>query len=356
MKSRDIKRKLGIGRKNLFYDIKTIIGHRLRRINIGAISLHKTNRALPMNKTRESHTTAMHHRYRRKKTNLLSITSIVPTAKVLFFRLCVAAVIFLICMTAWRIVRPSTRVRVSSDTVAAFRVPHRAIGMLAQYSQEYDIPFAKLFAIFNAENEFFPEKTAAYDLSQLHTMYISNFDRLSRQYNRRSLAPYVEMYHNLFADIETFPIPSGWYEHDASVMFGNSWGVEHNFQGNRTHRGVALIDRENIRGRVPIVSMSSGTVTNAGWDNHLGYFVGITSRNGTYFLYAHLENITAGLTAGQNVHAGQSIGQMGNTGGGRNSRSFPVHLHLAISPDVSFTRGDFWINPYPLLRYLEAGR
>jgi len=274
--------------------------------------------------------------------------------KDLFFRICVFALIIIVITVAWRVIRPGTNVRVSPDTVAAFRVPHRAIGMLRIHARENDIPFPELFAIFNAENDFFPQKSATYDLSLIEKLYVADFNRLLRRYNSRSLAPYVDMFRNLFDEIEAFPIPTGWYEHDTSVMFGNSWGVEHNFQGNRMHMGTAIIDRENIRGRVPIVSMTSGQVTEAGYCRQLGYFVGVTTRNGTYFLYAHLYSIAGGLAAGQTILAGQAIGQMGNSGGGRNARSFPVHLHLAISPDVSFTRGQFWINPYPLLRYLES--
>jgi len=269
------------------------------------------------------------------------------------FRLCVFAAIILVAFGSWRLTRPGIRVRVDADTVAAFRVPHRAIRMLRDYAEREGINFAELFAIFNAENDFFPEKSAVYDLSVLERLYVSDFQRLLRRYNTRSLEPYVTMFNNLFTEIETFPIPSGWYEHDASVMFGNSWGVEHNFQGNPMHMGTAIVDRENIRGRVPVVSMTRGRVQSVGWDNNLGYFVGITTENGTFFLYAHLDSLATGLATGQNITAGQPLGQMGNSGGGRGGRSFPVHLHLAIAPDVSFTRGQFWINPYPLLRYIE---
>jgi len=274
----------------------------------------------------------------------------------LFLRVCVVAALLLVAAVGWRVIRPGVTLRVSADTVAAFRVPHRAIGMLRGYADSHGIPFPELFAVFNAENDFFPEKSASYDLSRLEDMYVTNFRQIFRRYSRRSIAPYAEMFENLFDEIEVFPIPTGWYEHDASVMFGNSWGVEHNFQGNRTHMGTAIIDRENIRGRVPVVSMTAGSVSDAGWCSQLGYFVGVTSRNGTYYLYAHLDSIATGLLVGQNVAAGQLLGLMGNTGGGRGSSNFQVHLHLAIAPDVRFTRGQFWINPYPLLRYIEDRR
>jgi len=320
IRSRDIKRRQGIGKRSL---------------NLPQISLPRIH--IPRNL---SHISAINLNTRYVKE--------------LFFRICVIATIILLFAIIWRIARPGVNVRVSADTVAAFRVPHRTIEPLRNYAAQHGIPFAELFTLFNAENGFFPEKSAVFDLTGLESAYVRDFNRLLRRYRTRSLTPYVEMYRNLFNEIEVFPIPGGWYEHDASVMFGNSWGVGHNLQGNRFHMGTAIVDRENIRGRVPVVSMTSGTVTDAGWCNQLGYFVGITTRNGTYYLYAHLDSIAAGLAAGQNILAGQHLGQMGNTGGGRGNPNFAVHLHVAISPSVTFTRGDFWLNPYPLLRYLEG--
>jgi len=354
VRSRDIKRRQGIRGKNRSKLFGIMRMTKMPRIRLPKISKYKIIKALPTisipkTKIASPLSASSSYKYRQRHT-IINIRRL----KEFLFRVCVIATIIIFLAIAWRVVRPGVNVRVSPDTVAAFRVPHRAIGMLRDYANERDIPFPELFAVFNAENDFFPHKSATYDLSMIESMYVSNFSRLLRRYNSRSLAPYVEMFRNLFDEIETFPIPGGWYEHDASIMFGNSWGVEHNFQGNRMHMGTAVIDRENIRGRVPIVSMTSGTVTDAGFCNQLGYFVGITTRNGTYYLYAHLDSLATGLIAGQSVTAGQLLGQMGNSGGGRNSRSFQVHLHLAISPSVRFTRGQFWINPYPLLRYLES--
>jgi len=268
--------------------------------------------------------------------------------------ICVAAVIFLLLAAVWAVLRPGVRVRVDAETVAAFRVPTGSIGSLRGYAAQNGIRFAELFAVFNAENNFFPEKHAVYDLSELERLYVSDFNRLWRQYNSRSLAPYVAMFENLFTEIETFPVPAPWV--GGEVIFGDSWGVEHNFQGKDMHRGTAVIDRANIRGRVPVVSMTRGNVREAGFDINLGYYVKIITENGTYYLYAHLESIASGIFVGRDVLAGEPIGMMGNSGGGRrdSDRGFPVHLHVAISPEVSFARSNFWINPYPFLRYLES--
>jgi murein DD-endopeptidase MepM/ murein hydrolase activator NlpD len=274
--------------------------------------------------------------------------------KEFFFRLCVVGVIILIFAMIFGLLRQGVRVRVNAETVAALRVPHSAIGVLRVHAAKNDISFPELFAVFNAENNFFPEKQNYYDIKNLEGLYVSDFNRLVRRYNSRSLAPYVKMFENLFSEIEAFPISKDMYEHDASVMFGDSWGIAHNYQGNKTHMGTAIIDRENIRGRVPVVSMTGGRVREASWDNTLGYFVGIVTNNNTYYLYAHLDSIAQGISAGTEIFAGQHLGQMGNTGGEKHKHSFPVHLYIAIAPDVSFTRSKFWINPYPLLRYIES--
>jgi murein DD-endopeptidase MepM/ murein hydrolase activator NlpD len=340
VRSRDIKRRQGLGkwrRAKNFYIPKL----NLPRLNLPTIKLKKIAKRLPRLRLPMGPA--------KGRRGALSV-------KEMFFRLCVVATVIVMCVLAWRLLRPGITVRVHPDTVAAFRVPHQTIGLLESYAAAHNISFPTLLAVFHAENDFFPQKSATFDVSKLEATYIANFQYLLRRYNSRSLSPYIDMFYNLFSEIEAFPIPTGWYDHgqDASVLFGNSWGVTHNFQGNRTHMGAAIIDRENIRGRVPIVSMTAGQATRAGWDNQLGYFVEVTTGNGSRYLYAHLDSIAAGLATGQHIAAGQLLGHMGNSGGGRGSRSFPVHLHLAISPRVRFTRGDFWINPYPLLRYLDA--
>ena len=346
MRSHDIKRRQGlrIGRRRRKFHISLNIRQYLPRLSIPKVIGFKTLKTL----TAHVHIPFYSSKRRRKRS--------FASTKDLFFRLCVIATILALLVFAWRVLRPGVNIRVNPNTVAAFNIPHRAIGLLESYANTHSVPFPELMVLFLAENDFFPNPSATFDFGRLETTYAVNFNRLLRRYNSRSLAPYIEMFHNLFGEIEVFPIPDGWYDHghDATVMFGNSWGVAHNFQGNRTHMGTAIIDRENIRGRVPIVSMTAGQVTGAGWDNQLGYFVEITTINSSRYLYAHLDSIAPGLAEGQHIAAGQALGQMGNSGGGRGSRSFPVHLHLAISPDVRFTRGDFWINPYPLLRYLDS--
>jgi len=356
IRSREIKRRLGIGTKSrtrqrkagkshtIGLDMSMLPRFRLRLPRF----MRKKLRLGPLPKP------SIGISRKRRKSFAMRLPIAVRRLKERLFKLSVFLVIALIGFGVWQLMRPGIRVRVSPEVVAAFQVPHRAIGLLEAYAERNNIPFPKLFAVFNAENDFFPEKSAVYDLSVIEQLYVTDFYRIARRYNARSLAPYINMFENLFSELVTFPIPQGWYQQEPSIMFGDSWGIEHNFQGNRMHMGTAILDRENIRGRVPIVSMTHGHVQEAGWNNQLGYFVGIVTTNGTYYLYAHLDSLAQGLSAGQNISAGHSLGYMGNTGGGRGGRSFPVHVHIGISPQVDFARGRFWINPYPLLRYMEG--
>ena len=263
------------------------------------------------------------------------------------FNLSVIAVFALMGLIIWRFSRPSIRIDVEPETVAAFNVPYESIGILQAFAENNDISFPELFAVFNAENEFFPHQYANYDLSNLDNLSLSDFRRAMRRYNITSLIPYISMYINLFHEIEVFPVPI-----DLSIIFNNTWGVEHNLQGKPRHMGIAIIDRANTRGRIPVVSMTEGIIQQAGWDNNLGYFVRIVTENNTNYIYAHLDSLAQEVVVGQIIEAGFLLGRMGNSGGAQ--RSFPVHLHLAISPQADFTREVFWINPYPLLRHLAS--
>ncbi|MCL2048818.1 MAG: M23 family metallopeptidase [Defluviitaleaceae bacterium] len=333
LRSKEIKRRAGIKRSRSFDTMKKRAG----QVNFSERLPHI---AFPSRLALPRLTFPRLPRFTRYKFNILKIRRM----KEYFFRVCVVAVILIFLIGIVGLFSPSVRVRVDAETVAAFRVPHGAIAPLRAYAAQNNISFPELFAVFNAENNFFPQK-GNFDMS----IDMSDFNRVRKRYNSRSLAPYVRMFESLFGEIEAFPI--GEHELDNSIMFGDSWGVEQNFQGGR--RGTAIVDRENIRGRVPVVSMTRGTVKEAGWDNTLGYYALIVTENNTQYVYAHLDSLAQGLSAGQQVLAGQHLGQMGNSGGGRNAQSFPVHLYISISPDVSFARGGFWINPYPLLRYIE---
>ena len=63
-----------------------------------------------------------------------------------------------------------------------------------------------------------------------------------------------------------------------------------------------------------VVAAESGTVTFAGWYGSGGYTVMINHGNGLSTLYAHMQQGSLTVSAGQRVSRGQQIGRIGATG------------------------------------------
>ena len=240
--------------------------------------------------------------------------------------------------------------------VSAFRIPYESFRELELLSAKHGRPMAALLTLFSQEFMFFPDNGAVPCVSEIEQRYIFNFDRTKRRVSDENTALFKAMFNNLLSEMRVFPIPQD-YAPDTYV-FSDSWGAARTYGGDRIHKGTDILDKENTRGRLPIISMTDGRVFNHGWNDLGGFYVGIITKNGTYYYYAHLDSFAPGLTKDMPVKAGQLLGYMGDTGyGGVGSRGhFPVHLHVGISPIVTFTDDEFWINPYPFLRSLEEKR
>lgn len=147
------------------------------------------------------------------------------------------------------------------------------------------------------------------------------------------------------------------------ISYVDSWGGERNFLGNRKHEGCDLMSNTNIRGEIPIFSMSDGILENKGWLTLGGWRLGIRTEQGVYFYYAHLDSYAEQLEVGQQIKAGQFLGFMGDSGYGEEGTigQFDVHLHLGIYLDEQIiheatgAKGyqDISINPYWILKSLE---
>lgn len=100
----------------------------------------------------------------------------------------------------------------------------------------------------------------------------------------------------------------------------------------------------------PVRAVLAGRVEALGWTFYSGWRVGIRGDDGRYWFYAHLRSFAPGLRMGTAVHAGQRLGEVGNTGYGSDPGhvgEFTYHLHMGIQePDGT------WVDPYPLMRRL----
>ncbi|MBC7959228.1 MAG: M23 family metallopeptidase [Vallitaleaceae bacterium] len=166
--------------------------------------------------------------------------------------------------------------------------------------------------------------------------------------------PTIEsLYHKIFDDLACFPVMADGSNIENGYTYTNSFLAERTYGGNRKHMGIDLMDSNNEKGALNIVSMTDGVIENMGWLELGGYRIGIRTPTGAYFYYAHLNNYAAGLKEGSQVFAGQLLGTMGSSGYGPEGTidQFDVHLHLGIALDLDGK--EFWVNPYAILMALD---
>ncbi|MEO6653929.1 MAG: peptidoglycan-binding protein [Ilumatobacteraceae bacterium] len=134
--------------------------------------------------------------------------------------------------------------------------------------------------------------------------------------------------------LEVFPV-------QGKCFYGDSYGYPRG--GGRVHLGVDIIAPE---GKL-LYAVASGTITKVYADypgSIAGNGVRLSMDDGTYFFYAHMVGVAAGIELGTKVKAGQVIGAVGNTG-----NSGTNHLHLEVHP-----QGGGAVNPYPLVKAIDA--
>jgi murein DD-endopeptidase MepM/ murein hydrolase activator NlpD len=93
-------------------------------------------------------------------------------------------------------------------------------------------------------------------------------------------------------------------------------------------RGPAMHSGLDFRASTgdPVKVTAAGTVTQAGWNGGYGKLVEVDHGNGLATRYGHLSDI--GVSVGQSVRSGQTIGRVGSTG-----RSTGPHLHYETRID-----------------------
>ena len=146
-------------------------------------------------------------------------------------------------------------------------------------------------------------------------------------------------------EMQYFPIPLAYQQ---NINFSDTYGAS---RENGGHEGCDILDNNNSPGTIPVISATDGTITNAGWLYLGGYRIGITSKENIYYYYAHLDSYARGIEVGKEIHAGELIGFMGDTGEGEEGTrgNMPVHLHFGIY--VRTEDGEEKsVNPYPFLQ------
>lgn len=115
----------------------------------------------------------------------------------------------------------------------------------------------------------------------------------------------------------------------------NSWGVARD-GGKRKHKGIDIFAPKGTA----IVAVADGIISYLGEQPKGGNCLWLTTEDGASFYYAHLDRWATGLYEGMEVHSGELLGYVGNTG---NAKYTPSHLHFAVNEN------DEMVNPYPIL-------
>lgn len=128
------------------------------------------------------------------------------------------------------------------------------------------------------------------------------------------------------------PLAKGSYRIGAAFGATGSWSRYHTGQDFAASSGT------------PVYAATSGTVISGNVGSWAGNYVVIRAADGSSTLYAHMSNTD--VKVGQQVTAGQKIGNVGSTG-----RSFGAHLHFEYYPS-GVTPGNVYsaTNPMSYLR------
>jgi murein DD-endopeptidase MepM/ murein hydrolase activator NlpD len=119
--------------------------------------------------------------------------------------------------------------------------------------------------------------------------------------------------------------------------------------GARIHDAIDIMAAEGT----PVIAAAPGRIEKLFLSKPGGNTIYVRSDDRrTIYYYAHLKTYAPALTEGQQVVAGQQLGEVGHTG---NASPAGPHLHFAVmqtTPQAKWWEPTKAINPYPLL----AGR
>lgn len=269
-----------------------------------------------------------------------------------------AAVVIIVTVLTARLIIRGTSVKIPKENVAQFKISVRAMEDLKVLSDKYRLNYVNVLTLYALENNFFPVKYVNPVLEEIEQKYFMDYAELKKKYERKNIRRYEELLQSIISDIKYFPIVAS-TEGDESVsyIYGDSFGLKNS--DSKNSNGTDIINRENLRGIVPVVSMTAGYIKELGWDDVYGYYAGVRADSGNYYFYGHLDSTADGLAKGARVNPGQYLGLMGDSGNGKKSAgtpNYPVHLHVGISPDKRLFGSNFWINPYPFLRHIEYSK
>ena len=259
----------------------------------------------------------------------------------------VAAVMVLILLVvSIRGVMSGRRVSMKAADVAAMRAPVDAVLTLRRLAAAQGLDFGDVLAVYMLDNGFFRKAAEPMSEDALITQYVGGHKKKKRALGEKTVAPYASFLRRLTLEITCFPVQDG------EVMYGDSFGAA---RRNGSYIGIDLFDELREPGRLRVVAMARGVVTEVKQNQADGHYVLIKSDAGTLYKYAHLAYVNADIVPGAKLEAGASLGYMGDSGSDGYNELFPVRLTVSVRIESDVFKGAAWVNPYIFLRLIENG-
>lgn len=263
--------------------------------------------------------------------------------------------IVLIILILIGIYRRNVKIELPYDNIANFYINDEIISHIFSYSNVNNKDMYRYIAEYSIKKEYCAKEYSQTEVNK----YLNNSRwRFITKSTKTKIDMVSQIYKNILNDIKCFPIDIVNNNEDEEYEYSDTYGAERTYGGTRKHLGTDVMDKENERSRLKIVSMTDGIVQNIGWNEKGGWRIGIRTEADTYFYYAHLDKYAPNIKKGTTIKSGQLLGYMGDSGYGKQPDTkgkFDVHLHLGIMLDniEEYNNEELWINPYWILRYAE---
>ena len=168
----------------------------------------------------------------------------------------------------------------------------------------------------------------------------SGFPAYTPRFGKRSTLEVVELLAGRGASFEQTAAIMAPFPVAGAASYTDDWGAARYNPTFHLHEGTDIF----AAGGTPVIAVMDGTVSRIGRGTAVGGNSVYTKlADGTYFYYAHLDEISDLIYEGMPVRAGQVLGTVGNSG---NAEGGAPHLHFEIHPGG----GD----PVPPAPYLDA--
>ena len=233
---------------------------------------------------------------------------------------------------------------ISSEQFCRMEIEPEVCSAVAAYAQATGESFRDVLAVYMIESRF-----RGYEIPDWEDGEYSRKKELLLRYYEKAFRAVREAYGAVWEGAAVFPVAGNGI---SEFYFENSWGANREYGGKRRHEGTDIFGKSTLRGYYPVVSVCDGTVEKVGWLPLGGYRIGIRSKYGGYYYYAHLDSYEKEFQIGQQVCKGEILGLMGDSGYGEEGTKgkFPVHLHFGIYINGKDNQ-EISVNPYALLRY-----